>query len=304
MNIRYRPTTFVTALFCFVALVCAYTGVTLLSESGPIPSQIACASPPPGPNWLCVNGGWIPDPNAPPPPPPSPPPPPTLQMISAGEEVTGTVSTLASEMLFELTVPSDGTLIVELSGADLILEGVYRQPMWRPRRIYSTVATLPVTAGQTYHLSVSAGFGFYYYFYEEATFVLKTSLVPGTVTAPPACETDPPPGDWVCIVPGWVPAGHPLDPGTAPPPSGTPPPPAPPPPSQCATPDPFVSLGGGTCCSGGWRPPGMACDGAPPPPPPPPPGPSTCTTPDPFVSLGGGTCCPGGGWRPPGMACG
>ena len=38
------------------------------------------------------------------------------------------------------------------------------------------------------------------------------------------------------------------------------PPPAPPPsgPGSCATPDPFVSLGGGTCYNGGWLPPGMS----------------------------------------------
>jgi hypothetical protein len=29
-------------------------------------------------------------------------------------------------------------------------------------------------------------------------------------------------------------------------------------PRGCATPDPFVALGGGTCVNGGWRPPGMA----------------------------------------------
>ena len=75
----------------------------------------------------------------------------------------------------------------------------------------------------------------------------------------------------------------------------------PPPPSgaACTTPDPFTSLGGGTCCNGGWLPPGMAC-GAPPPPPP---SGAACTTSDPFTSLGGGTCC-NGGWLPPGMACG
>jgi hypothetical protein len=54
----------------------------------------------------------------------------------------------------------------------------------------------------------------------------------------------------------------------------------------CTTPDPFVSLGGGTCLNGGWRPPGMAAP--------------HCVTPDPFVSLGGGTCS-NGGWLPPGL---
>jgi endonuclease/exonuclease/phosphatase family metal-dependent hydrolase len=72
----------------------------------------------------------------------------------------------------------------------------------------------------------------------------------------------------------------------------------------CATPDPFVALGGGTCYKGGWFPPGMAIPGgggATTPTPPPPAAPATCTTPDPFVALGGGTCYRGG-WFPPGMA--
>jgi len=74
--------------------------------------------------------------------------------------------------------------------------------------------------------------------------------------------------------------------------------PPPPPSGACTTPDPFVSLGGGTCCNGSWLPPGMACTIPTPPPPPS----GACTTPDPFVSLGGGTCC-NGGWLPPGMVC-
>jgi hypothetical protein len=81
-----------------------------------------------------------------------------------------------------------------------------------------------------------------------------------------------------------------LYPGTTPPP--------PPPISTCSTPDPFVSLGGGTCCNGDWLPPGMVCTIPTPPPPPS----TVCTTPDPFVSLGGGTCC-NGSWLPPGMVC-
>jgi glucose/arabinose dehydrogenase len=72
-----------------------------------------------------------------------------------------------------------------------------------------------------------------------------------------------------------------------------------PPPSSgggCTTPDPFASLGGGTCVNGGWLPPGVAPpSGAPPPPPPS--SSSGCTTPDPFVSIGGGTCV-NGGWVP------
>jgi len=73
----------------------------------------------------------------------------------------------------------------------------------------------------------------------------------------------------------------------------------------CATPDPFVALGGGACFNGSWLPPGIpAPDDLPTPPPPPsfpaPPTIGTCTTPDPFVALGGGTCYQGG-WLPPGM---
>ena len=225
-----------------------------------------------------------------------------MRVISVGEEITGTLTTLASEMLFELTAPSDGTLIVELSGADLQLEGVYWPPMWRPPSIYSTVATLQVAAGRTVDLSVRTALSFDYYYYEERSFVLRTSLTSGVITLPVACENSPPASNWFCVNGGWVPAGHPLDPFSSPPPPTLPAPPPPSaPPVQCTTADPFVSLGGGTCCNGGWRPPGMACGGTPPPPPPP--DPSTCTTPDPFLSLGGGTCC-GGGWRPPGMACG
>jgi glucose/arabinose dehydrogenase len=71
----------------------------------------------------------------------------------------------------------------------------------------------------------------------------------------------------------------------------------------CATPDPFVALGGGTCVNGGWLPPGIAppSGGTSPPPPPPPPPATGCATPDPFAALGGGTCV-NGGWLPPGIA--
>jgi glucose/arabinose dehydrogenase len=80
----------------------------------------------------------------------------------------------------------------------------------------------------------------------------------------------------------------------------------PPAPGGCATPDPFASLGGGTCSNGGWLPPGITPPGstpappAPPPPPLPPAGGLTCSTPDPFSAIGGGTCY-NGGWLPPGL---
>jgi len=49
-----------------------------------------------------------------------------------------------------------------------------------------------------------------------------------------------------------------IGPGIAPPSGGSGQPPAPPVPTGCATPDPFVALGGGTCVNGGWLPPGIA----------------------------------------------
>jgi hypothetical protein len=60
--------------------------------------------------------------------------------------------------------------------------------------------------------------------------------------------------------------------------------------STCATPDPFASLGGGTCVNGGWLPPGMAA---------PAPTPTGCAIPDPFASIPGmyGVCI-NGGWVP------
>ncbi|MGH9408140.1 MAG: hypothetical protein ACRD1V_01650 [Vicinamibacterales bacterium] len=69
----------------------------------------------------------------------------------------------------------------------------------------------------------------------------------------------------------------------------------------CATADPFMSIGGGTCVNGGWIPSGDVSA------PVTPPAPSTssastsgCTAPDPFVSIGGGVCV-NGGWIPGGM---
>lgn len=75
--------------------------------------------------------------------------------------------------------------------------------------------------------------------------------------------------------------------------------------ANCATPDPFIAMGGGTCVHGGWLPPGTlvpAGSGTPPPAPAPPPvAVSTgCSTPDPFGAMGGGTCV-NGGWLPSGM---
>ena len=73
--------------------------------------------------------------------------------------------------------------------------------------------------------------------------------------------------------------------------------------SSCATPDPFVAMGGGTCWEGNWLPPGMPIPGSTTTTTAPAPAPSSstgCATPDPFVAMGGGTCWQGN-WLPPGM---
>jgi hypothetical protein len=77
--------------------------------------------------------------------------------------------------------------------------------------------------------------------------------------------------------------------------------------STCTTPDPFISMGGGTCVDGGWLPPttggstggssssGSSSSGGS--------GSSGCLTQDPFMFLGGGHCV-GGGWLPPSLGSG
>jgi hypothetical protein len=126
-------------------------------------------------------------------------------------------------------------------------------------------------------------------------------------------------GGGTCVNGGWLPPTY-VAPPPAPAPTPTPTPvpsptpaPAPAPSGSCTTPDPFASMGGGTCYNGGWLPPGIPVPGqtvAPPPPgPAPTPTPSptpapvpsgVCTTSDPFVSIGGGTSY-NGGWLPPGI---
>ena len=163
--------------------------------------------------------------------------------------------------------------------------------------------------------------------------VVSSSLGGGSNTpAPPppsgiACVGGDPfaaMGGGTCCNGGWLPPGMActiVSGATPPQPQPTP---TPPPTggigtgAACSGGDPFVAMGGGTCCNGGWLPPGMTCSfvgGTTPPtsttPPPttlppttPPPNtnPAACATPDPFVILGGGTCC-NGGWLPPGMVC-
>ena len=87
-----------------------------------------------------------------------------------------------------------------------------------------------------------------------------TSIEAGPVTLPPVCEFAPPGSNWVCVNGGWVPAGHPLDPGSAQAPTSIPPPPPPLPPTEppvvgpmdCTTVQPAATW---ICVNGGWLPP-------------------------------------------------
>ena len=243
-------------------------------------------------------------------------PQPTPQVIRVGEEVTGTLQPCCIwgpavfEMLFELTAPSDGTLVVHLSsGAHLVLEDVYWWPMWRSPRVLSTIATRQVTAGQTYRLWVYEAS---WDLYEQVPFVLTTSIESGPVTLPPACEFAPPGTNWVCVNGGWVPEDHPLaiaNPPTSPAPPVPPPPASEPPvvgPTGCTTVKPAETW---ICVSGAWLPadhplavggPTNPTPPSPPPTSPPPPVPPTgCAGPDPFDGIPGliGVCV-NGGWIP------
>ena len=95
-------------------------------------------------------------------PPPSLPPTQGGLQISIGEEVTGTLEGHGTKMLYQLTAPSDGTLIVRLSWEPhrglLELEVADRSfasspPDWSP----PIVGELSVTAGRTYSVTIADG---------------------------------------------------------------------------------------------------------------------------------------------------
>ena len=128
----------------------------------------------------------------------------------------------------------------------------YWWPMWRSPSVLSTVATLQVTAGQTYRLWV----------YYGRLGPIRTAAVRldnihrvRTGAGPPGCEFAPPVSNWVCVDGGgWVPPDHPLALGN--PPSSPPPTPAPemPPvagPAGCTMPRPVETW---VCANGGWVP--------------------------------------------------
>ena len=272
-----RPTTFVRALFCFLALVFGLSGNALLASSPVL--RPAGSTPPPSSTSAA-------------------------QVIGVGEPVTGLLGPAVPEMAFEVTAPSDGTLVIHLTG-DIYLqfEDVFWVPMWRSPSVRSTVGTLEVAAGQTYLFWVGAPLA--PWDYGDHRFVLTTSMESGPVTLPAACEIPPPGGDWICVDGGWVPPGHPLaitDPPSSFPtePPTAPPPPLLPGPAGCASVQPATTW---LCVNGGWVPPDHPLDQSAPanPTQPTPPSalPPGCTTPDPFRGIPGlvGVCV-SGGWIP------
>lgn len=227
----------------------------------------------------------------------------TPQLISVGEVVTGvlhattcgdgTCIPAVEEMLFELTAPSDGTLIVELdwnlndgSIALQVEDGVLHY--WP-----TTVGTLPVTAGGTYQVLVYTNPWALF----EIPFALTTSITSGPVVLPPSCSMAPPVSGWICIGEGWVPPDHPLAHLGVPAPS---PPSGPGGASGCPTIQPAPNW---VCVSPNWVPPDHpAALSAPPTPTPPaaPVAPGGCTTPDPFAGIPGlvGVCLGENTWVP------
>jgi hypothetical protein len=91
--------------------------------------------------------------------PPSPPAPiPVGRQITVGEEVTDTLTDHGTDRLYQLTAPSDGTLIVRLSWdpnrGSLELRLADIRFASRPPDRSPIIAKLPVAAGQTYSVWV------------------------------------------------------------------------------------------------------------------------------------------------------
>ena len=117
--------------------------------------------------WNCGSGGRdLRTPAGPsvaqPTPPPSLPPPQGGRQITVGEEFTDTLIGHGTARLYQLTAPSDGTLIVRLSWEPhrglLELEVADRSfasspPDWSP----PIVGELSVTAGRTYSVKIADG---------------------------------------------------------------------------------------------------------------------------------------------------
>lgn len=259
-----------SAVVYFLVLV---NGPTL--QSAP---QSECQVQPPAPDWVCVNGGWVP-PGHPFTPPIQPAPPAqstptvTTQVISVGEEVTGTLNLFTTnfpQQLFALTAPADGTVIFHLSGDQGLTIWVTDDPSLS-FEAWSQIfvgESLHVFAGVTYLVAVEDCCPWDRLIPVDnpfLPFVLTTSFEAGQlaeplpVVTPPACESLKPGSEWVCFNGGWVPLGHPLlDSAPMSPPLQPAAASAPVPAlsNGCTTPDPFLGITGlfGVCVNGGWVP--------------------------------------------------
>ncbi len=237
--------------------------------------------------------------------PPQPPTPVPAQVVSVGESVLFTLTEHDWYQTFELTAPSDGTLLVSIDdlsgGIGIFIDGIYPP--------YNGFATHEVVAGQTYLIEIA------FLYWEllgvpDTPVVLTTSLSLVPLILPPRCLTIQPRSDWVCVTGGnWVPPDHAAAEGafTFPQP-GLPvpmPPISPPSLQDGASGCPSIRPGPDWVClaAGIWvrpdhplaLPPATAI-----PLPTPPTPPAGCTTPDPFAAIPGmiGVCIGNNTWVP------
>jgi glucose/arabinose dehydrogenase len=196
----------------------------------------ACAGAAPGPNWVCVNGGWVP-PDHPlagggtPPPPPGPPPPPSA--------CPGAAPVADWLCVNGGWVPPDHPLA---GGTPTPPPPPPTPPPGPPAPPPGCPGVAPVANW----LCVNGG-----WVPPDHPLAGGTPTPPAPPPGPPAppsgCTGAAPAADWVCVNGGWVPPDHPLAGG------GTAPPPPPPTtPAGCFGAPPAA---GWVCVNGGWVPP-------------------------------------------------
>jgi len=85
----------------------------------------------------------------------------SARQIKVGEVVTGTLTAPGANASFDLTAPSDGTLVARLTwetqAGRLALTVADKYVQFYPDNLSPLVGKLPVAAGQTYRLSVADG---------------------------------------------------------------------------------------------------------------------------------------------------
>lgn len=205
---------------------CVNGGWVPPSYTVPVPPAVACATPQPAPGWSCVNGGWVP--------PPVLFPAPVVRAISPASERMvggghgGTPVTITGEHFragATVTIGPNATDIVVLSATTITAV----TPVHNPSGLTDLAHIFDVVVTNTDGRSGRLGDGF---------------------TAH-ACPTPAPVSTWVCVQGGWVPPDHPLASGGSA--GGTPPNPGG---SSGATSCTTLSPGAGwICVNGGWVPP-------------------------------------------------